>query len=157
MKLDEYIIRRQSDAERAQVAGILAGGDVSLSRAYALRAAIEVAADSLDDETIQSYPELCQTWEPGVGYTAGQRVNCGGTVYTVLQDHTSQADWTPEAAPSLFAEVLGGQDGTVGEWSQPGSTNPYMKGDTVTHNGATWTSDIDNNVWEPGVYGWTQI
>ena len=45
----------------------------------------------------------------------------------------------------------------IGEWAQPDSTNPYMKGDRVTHNGHTWESDIDNNVWEPSVYGWTQI
>ena len=39
-------------------------------------------------------------------------------------------------------------------WEQPESTNPYMKGDKVTHAGKTWVSTIDNNVWEPGVYGW---
>lgn len=43
------------------------------------------------------------------------------------------------------------------EWQQPDSTNPYMKDDKVTHNGKTWVSDIDNNVWEPGVYGWTEL
>ena len=37
---------------------------------------------------------------------------------------------------------------------QPDSTNPYSKGDKVTHNGKMWVSTIDNNVWEPGVYGW---
>lgn len=74
-----------------------------------------------------------------------------GKLYKVLQAHTSQADWSPDAAPSLFAEVLPGQGGTsVGEWVQPDSTNPYMAGDQVTHNGETWESLIDNNVWEPG-------
>lgn len=42
------------------------------------------------------------------------------------------------------------------ETSQLDSTNPYTKGDKVTHNGKTWISDIDNNVWEPGVYGWME-
>ena len=41
-------------------------------------------------------------------------------------------------------------------WEQPESTNPYMKGDKVTHAGRTWVSTIDNNVWEPGVYGWEE-
>ena len=41
----------------------------------------------------------------------------------------------------------------IPEWEQPESTNPYMKGDKVKHNDKTWVSDIDNNVWEPGVYG----
>lgn len=75
----------------------------------------------------------------------------------MLTGHISQPTWTPNVSPSLFAEVLAGQDGTdIGEWIQPDSTNPYMKGDKVTHNGQTWVSDIDNNVWEPGVYGWSE-
>jgi C-terminal processing protease CtpA/Prc len=30
-------------------------------------------------------------------------------------------------------------------------------GDKVTHNGKVWESIVDNNSWEPGVYGWTEI
>lgn len=45
---------------------------------------------------------------------------------------------------------------TIPEWVQPDSTNPYMAGDKVTHNGKTWVSDIDNNVWSPGEYGWSE-
>ena len=39
------------------------------------------------------------------------------------------------------------------KWEQLDSTNPYMTGDKVTHNRKTWESEIDNNVWEPGVEG----
>lgn len=46
---------------------------------------------------------------------------------------------------------------TIPEWEQPGSTNPYAKGDKVMHNGKTWQSTTDNNVWEPGVYGWEEV
>ena len=88
-----------------------------------------------------------------VQYTAGQRVQDDGVLYTVLQAHTSQPDWKPAAAPSLFAKVLIPDPSVVPEWEQPGSTNPYMKGDKVKHNGKTWVSLIDNNVWEPGVTG----
>ena len=45
----------------------------------------------------------------------------------------------------------------VAEWVQPDSTNPYMTGDRVLHNGSTWESTVDNNVWEPGVYGWAEV
>ena len=31
------------------------------------------------------------------------------------------------------------------------------RGDKVTHNGATWISTVDNNVWEPGVYGRDEV
>lgn len=30
-------------------------------------------------------------------------------------------------------------------------------GGKVTHNGKTWVSDIDNNVLEPGLHGWTEL
>ena len=42
-------------------------------------------------------------------------------------------------------------------WSQPlGAHDAYAAGAKVSHNGQHWTSDINGNVWEPGVYGWTQ-
>lgn len=108
---------------------------------------------------VSKYP----VWESGRHYAAGWRVRWGDELFTVLQDHTSQSDWNPLDAPSLFAKVLPGQQGSdeaesgePGEWVQPDSTNPYMKGDRVTHGGKTWESDVDGNVWEPGVYGWTE-
>ena len=33
----------------------------------------------------------------------------------------------------------------------------YNSGDKVSHNGKHWTSNVDANVWEPGVYGWTEV
>ena len=38
-----------------------------------------------------------------------------------------------------------------------GAHDAYNIGDKVTHNGKTWVSDVDNNVWEQGVYGWKCI
>lgn len=32
-----------------------------------------------------------------------------------------------------------------------------MAGDKVSHHEARWISDIDNNVWEPSVYGWSEV
>ena len=68
--------------------------------------------------------------------------------------HTSQETWTPDAAPSLFAKVLIPSDDIIPQWEQPDSTNAYKIGDKVLHNDKTWVSIVDNNVWEPGVYGW---
>ena len=113
----------------------------------------ECASDADALNAVAIYPE----WREGVAYTIGQRIRYGGTLYKVLQVHTSQADWTPEAAPSLFAKVLIPDPETIPEWEQPDSTNPYAKGDKVTHNAKTWVSDLDGNVWEPGVYGWSEI
>ena len=81
----------------------------------------------------------------------------GGVLYKVLQAHTSQETWKPDASPSLFAKVLIPDYNAIPAWEQPDSTNAYMKGDQVTHYGKTWESDIDNNVWAPGVYGWSEV
>ena len=108
-------------------------------------------ADALAIKT--AYPE----WNAAATYAAGDKALYGGILYKCLQDHTAQAGWNPVDSPSLWAKVLIPDDGTIPAWEQPDSTNPYMKGDKVTHNGKTWISDVDNNVWEPGFYGWTEV
>lgn len=128
-----------------------------IDRARELRGVIEQMSGTLDDSAALESPELFPAWREDTVYKAGQRIRYNGTLYKVLQDHTSQADWTPDAAPSLFAKVLIPDPGTTTEWEQPDSMNPYAKGDKVTHNGKTWVSDIDGNVWEPGVYGWSEV
>lgn len=111
----------------------------------------------VDDSTALRMTEFYPEWVSGQAYTAGYKVQYDGTLYKVLTAHTSQDDWTPDAAPSLFAKVLIPDETVIPEWEQPDSTNPYMIGDKVTHNGKTWVSDVDNNVWEPSVYGWSEV
>lgn len=111
---------------------------------------------TVDDNTALRMVEFYPEWETDTDYAAGFKVQYGGTLYKCLQDHTAQANWTPTAAPSLWAKVLIPDPDVIPEWEQPDSTNPYMAGDKVQHNGVTWVSDVDNNVWEPGVYGWTE-
>lgn len=128
-----------------------------IERAKALRAKIEsLAEENLTAEEAAEYPEFFPKWEEGKEYKAGELVRKDGVLYKVLQDHSSQSDWIPETASSLFSRLLVEKDEdsvqiTVSEWEQPNSTNPYSKGDRVTHNGKTWESTVDNNVWEPGL------
>ena len=119
------------------------------------QADVQTAISYLSDEQALTVKDLYADWDGNsIGYVAGDRVQYNGKLYKCLQGHTSQADWAPEAAPSLWTEILAGQDGTeIGEWTQPESTNPYKKGDKVTHNGKTWESLVDGNVWEPGAQG----
>ena len=112
---------------------------------------------SVDDNTALRMSEFYPEWTSGTAYTVGYKVQYKGTLFKVLQDHTSQDGWEPNNAPSLWAKVLIPDENVIPEWEQPDSTNPYMTGDKVTHNGKTWVSDVDNNVWEPGVYGWVEI
>lgn len=126
--------------------------------ALKLRAIIEKLSATMADEDAVETVELFPVWKAGGEYAAGDRVRYDGKLYKCLQAHTAQADWNPVDAPSLWAEVLAGQDGTaIGEWVQPDSTNPYMRGDKVNYNGKTYESEVDNNVWAPGVYGWVEI
>ena len=112
---------------------------------------------TVDDNTALRMAEFYPEWAAGVAYTAEYKVQRSGKLWRCLQDHTSQDGWEPESAPSLWAKVLIPDETVVPEWEQPDSTNPYSAGDKVTHNGKTWVSDIDNNVWEPGVYGWSEV
>lgn len=128
------------------------------AEAEAILAALVTLREGATDAQALAVPVLYPAWRSGVAYVTGQRVLHGGVLYKVLQDHTSQDDWTPDAAVSLFAKVLIPDETVIPEWAQPDSTNPYSKGDKVTHNGKTWVSTIDNNVWEPGtVEYWKEV
>ena len=127
------------------------------SEAKAFISALVTLREKATDEQALAVTALYPAWRSGVNYAAGIRVLYNGALYKVLTAHTSQDDWTPDAAPSLYAKVLIPDETVIPEWEQPDSTNPYSAGDKVTHNGKTWVSDIDNNVWEPGVYGWTEL
>lgn len=111
----------------------------------------------VDDNTALRMLEFYPQWATDTSYAAEFKVQYGGTLYKCLTAHTSQDAWTPDVSPSLFTKVLIPDANVIPEWEQPDSTNPYMAGDKVTHNGKTWVSDVDNNVWEPGVYGWTEV
>lgn len=129
---------------------------ITRSHAYTLRRLIELAAKSLTDADALDGVELFPRWSDSADYAVDDRVNYDGTLYKCLIAHTSQASWTPDVSPSLWVRV---DDPTIEwpEWIQPtGATDAYPMGAKVSHNGKHWISDIDANVYEPGVYGWTE-
>lgn len=130
---------------------------ISVIRARLLRQIIERASASLDDETALDAVELFPAWDNSSTYAVGDRVAYNGILYRCVQPHVAQDGWNPEDAASLWARVLIPSPDVIPEWILPDSTNPYMTGDKVTHNGKTWICAVDYNVWEPGVYGWDVI
>lgn len=124
-----------------------------LEAAQKIRAVMDTAAGMLTDEQALKVTALYPLWDAAKTYAVGDRVRYAGNLYRCLAAHTAQAAWTPTDAPSLWAKVLTDPSGAILPWVQPDSTNPYAKGDKVTHNGKTWESLVDNNVWEPGVTG----
>lgn len=125
-------------------------------RARALRPYIEKAAASLADEDALESVELFPAWAAGVAYAVDTRVQHQGTLYRVVQAHTSQTDWTPDATPALFVVV------SLDEWPefvQPtGAHDAYKKGDKITFEGKHYISLIDGNVYSPAEYpaGWAE-
>ena len=123
--------------------------------------ALTFFAETLSDAQALQVPMLFDEFDGnGVAYEVGKRIMFEGVLYKVIQAHTSQAGWTPIAAPSLFAKVINETiDGSIPEFEQPDSTNPYMKGDKVIFNGKVYESLIDNNVYSPEAYpaGWKEV
>lgn len=125
-------------------------------QAMKYRQAILKIIENLDDETAIETPLLFPKWQLDKNYSVNDRVSYEGILYKCLQAHSAQADWTPDVAVSLWVRVDNPAEEWP-EWIQPvGAQDAYPQGAKVSHNGAHWISNVDNNVWEPGVYGWTE-
>ena len=121
---------------------------------------LKMFASTLSDEQALQVPLMYDEFEVNRHYIVGERVLYQDVLYKVITEHTSQATWTPDVAPSLFAKVINeSADGSIPEWVQPDSTNAYSKGDKVSYNGHIYESVIDGNVWSPDAYpqGWQLI
>lgn len=128
---------------------------ITTAEARKMRAEIEERAKELPDSTAFEVPYMFPQWKIK-DYQTGDRVQYNGLLYKCLQPHTAQADWTPDVSVSLWVRI---DDPSIEwpDWIQPvGAQDAYAKGAKVSHNGAHWISDVDNNVWEPGVYGWSE-
>lgn len=118
-----------------------------------------LVTDEFALQTIDMFPK----WHDNIGVTvtndsisAGKnRYQHNGKLYKVVQATTFQEQYEPGAngTSSIFVEVSLEE---WPEWIQPtGAHDAYAKDAKVIHNNVKWVSDVDANVWEPGVYGWT--
>jgi len=146
------------ELQRAQILSQLANIAESRATAAAARLAIKqtVLAGDLAEEDLGQIVDLWPAWAAGVSYALDEILRHEGTLYKVVQAHTSQPDWAPPDVPALFAEIT--PPGLIAEWVQPtGAQDTYSLGALVTHVGQVWESTVDNNSWEPGVYGWVEV
>lgn len=120
-----------------------------VERARELRDIIENVFQSVDDEIALTAIELYPEWNGSMEYEVDSRVRFCDVLYRCITAHTAQETWNPADSPSLWTRVLIPDPEVIPEWIQPDSTNPYMIGDKVMHNGYTWVSLVDNNIWEP--------
>lgn len=113
-------------------------------------------ADGQTNEKIIDNKSAFPWWNGnGVKYITGDILQYNDKVYRVILAHTSQSDWTPDVAVSLFVEISLEE---FPEWKQPaGAHDAYKLGAKCSHNGKHWICTYDNNIYEPGVYGWDEI
>ena len=127
---------------------------ITREQAVLLRKLIEKMSADLTDDIAYTAPQLFPQWTLKQ-YTTGDRVQYQGALYKCIQAHTAQSDWTPDVVPALWTVVSVEE---WPEWTMPtGAQDSYKMGDKVSHNGKHWESITDNNVWEPGVYGWQEV
>lgn len=128
-----------------------------MNRAEALqyRKSIEDAAALQSDEKALENIYLYPKWEADIDVAKDERQRDGDTLYKCTQPHHTQADWPPHLTPALWVIVSLDE---WPEWVQPtGAQDAYAKDAHAAHIGKRWISDVDDNVWEPGVFGWTEV
>ena len=119
-------------------------------------AAIRKAHALMTDEEALLFKAALLPWRAGCEYAEGDRFTHMGEYYKVLQAHTSQAEWLPSDAPSLYVRISDPAEEWP-EWRQPlGSEDAYPNGAKVTYDGRKWISIVDNNTWQPTVFGWEE-
>lgn len=129
--------------------------------AYKLREMMHKSSAFLNDEDALEAVELFPAWAVGVAYSADERIRYGEKLYRCVQAHTSQAEWTPDVTPALWAEVA--KPGEIPVWKQPtGVQDAYNMGDRVWYpekNTTVYESLIDANVYSPEAYpaGWQEV
>ena len=120
------------------------------------RAILDYASDE-DAYTMRYlYPEWLGN---GLTYKTNDRLMYNDKFYKVLQAHTSQSDWTPDTASSLYVEIADPSN-EYPEFKQPtGAHDAYAKGSKITFEGKKYVSLIDANTWSPSAYsrGWQLV
>ena len=137
-----------------------------LQMAEQFRRALQMFAASLADDAALEVAYVYDEWEAGKAYkTNGGFIRYGENgvgdpqLYKIAQNHTSQADWTPDTTPALYTAV-GLDDNGYPVWSQPtGAHDAYNKGDIVNYNGVLYKSKINGNTYSPDAYpdGWEAV
>lgn len=136
---------------------MLRASHMSVATGFLMQTAT-VGAEITDAQAL-SVPMVFDKWSPdGVEYSKGMIRRYNDILYRYINDEktVSQKTWNPADAHSLWVRI---KSDTIEEWYQKtaGIDELYQVGDQVTHNGFTWKSDYPNNVWEPGVFGWTKV
>ena len=126
------------------------------------RKVVQFFAQTLSDEQAMEVATVYPKYQIGKAYKIDEMFTYGENevgdpqLYRVVQDHTSQENWTPDTTPSLYTPI-GLTDEGYPIWSRPtGSHDAYNIGDIVDFNGILYKSLINGNTYSPEEYpaGW---
>ena len=148
--------RVHTDREDEKLSMRIDNTDVGMSIAFVTLA----EAGQIDDVTASEHPDMFEEWKVGIAYKAGnlRKDPLDGNLYRLIvgKDHTSQEGWNPSLQPSMW-KLTSDPNEEFPAWSQPiGAHDAYGEGVKVTHKDKKWISGEEGNVWEPGVYGWSE-
>lgn len=124
--------------------------------------ALQMFVQTLTDEMAMEVATVYPKYVVGKAYKANEMFSYGVNdvgdpqLYRVVQEHTSQEDWTPNTNPALYTPIGLTEEGYP-IWSKPtGGHDAYNIGDIVDYNGVLYKSLIDGNVYSPEEYpaGW---
>lgn len=137
-------------------------GSATVAAAEQTRKALQLFCQTLDDDKALEVATVFPAYEVGRKYAVGDMFSYGENstgdpqLYKVMQAHTSQEDWKPDATPALYT-AIGLNPAGYPIWSKPtGAHDAYSKGDIVSYNEKLYKSLIDGNTWSPEEYpaGW---
>ena len=127
------------------------------AEALRLRAIVEQAAESLDDQTASTAPALLRKLkQDGKLVSAGTRINWGGTIKRAAVDLWDTAGNTPDAAPALW-EDIDYRDGYRVIPSVITAGTAFTLDELGWWGGKLYKSKLAANVYTPEQYpaGWT--
>ena len=137
-------------------------GSANVAAAEQTRKALQLFCQTLDDDKALEVATVFPAYAVGRAYAVGDMFSYGENstgdpqLYKVVQAHTSQEDWKPDATLALYT-AIGLNPAGYPIWSKPtGAHDAYSKGDIVSYNEKLYKSLIDGNTWSPEEYpaGW---
>ena len=107
--------------------------------ASVIATATSIVAETFTDEQALKVPTLYENWSgEGLSYCAGKRLRYNGVLYKVREGHTSQADWTPDVAMTLFVKIEETHAGTIEDPIPAAANLEYAKGKYYIEDGVIY-------------------
>ena len=117
-----------------------------------------VRADMMLPEELAALANAYPAWQAGEAVAVDDLRSYGDMLWKATQAHTTQADWQPDVAVSLWVRTA--PPDVIPEWRQPlGGHDAYPVGYQVTLAGDLYVNERPANVSQPGTFdsGWKLI